>query len=363
MLDERHQLPQKRSNRMNMRILETQRLILRLFQMTDIDDMTAINADPKVCEFLPSLGTREQTAAVIQRIIEHEQQKGFSLYAVELKATHEMIGWIGLITPSFEAHFTPAVEIGWRLASRCWNQGYATEGAKAILDYAFTTLGLCEIVSFTAEGNLASRRVMEKIGLQHDPKDDFNHPKLPGHNLERHVLYRLNRSEYLTRQFVFNPLTNADLNLLSQWFAKPHVKEWWSDALTPSELNEKYGNRIGDTIVCPHIVYLDEKPIAFIQYYWATKVGEGWWLEEDDNTVGIDQFIGEEDYLSQGYGTMLIKQFIKFLYQQHPKIKKIITEVDPNNLRAKRCYEKVGFRSIGIIDTPDGSAIKLEFQQ
>lgn len=248
-----------------------------------------------------------------------------------MKATHEMIGWIGLMTPSFEAHFTPAVEVGWRLASRCWNQGYATEEAKAVLDYAFITLQLDEVISFTAEANLASRRVMEKIGLQHSSKDDFNHPKLPGHYLEKHVLYRLKRSEYLTSRFAFNPLTNADLNLLGQWFAKPHVKEWWSDALTPNEINEKYGNRIGDTIVCPYIVFLDEKPIAFIQYYWATKVGEGWWPEEDDNTVGIDQFIGEEDYLNKGYGTLLIKQFITFLYQQHPKIKKIITEVDANN--------------------------------
>lgn len=95
-----------------MKILETQRLILRLFQMTDLDAMAAIDADPKVCEFLPALGTRENTTADIQRIIDHEQQKGFSLYAVELKTTHEMIGWVGLITPSFEAHFTPAVEIG-----------------------------------------------------------------------------------------------------------------------------------------------------------------------------------------------------------------------------------------------------------
>lgn len=184
----------------SMKILETKRLILRSLQMTDLDSMAAIDADPKVCEFLPALGTRDNTAANIQRIISHEQQKGYSLYAVELKTTHEMIGWIGLLTPSFEAHFTPAVEIGWRLASQHWNQGYATEGAKAVLDYALTTLGLEEIVSFTVKNNLASRRVMEKIGLHRAPKDDFNHPRLPGHKLEKHVLYRLTRSEYLSRQ-------------------------------------------------------------------------------------------------------------------------------------------------------------------
>ena len=180
-----------------MKILETQRLILRSFQMTDLDAMAAIDADPKVYEFLPAIGTRENTAAGIQRIMDHEEQKGFSLYAVELKTTHEMIGWIGLMTPSFEAHFTPAIEIGWRLASQHWNTGYATEGAKAVLDYAFTTLGLEEVVSFTTRNNIASRRVMEKIGLHHNLRDDFNHPKLPGHRLEEHVLYRITHSAYL----------------------------------------------------------------------------------------------------------------------------------------------------------------------
>ncbi|OJY46265.1 MAG: hypothetical protein BGO90_03295 [Legionella sp. 40-6] len=174
------------------------------------------------------------------------------------------------------------------------------------------------------------------------------------------MLYRLNRSEYLARQFVFRPLTKTDLNLLCQWFAKPHVREWWTDALTPDEINEKYGNRIGGTVVCPYIACLAEKPIAFIQYYWASKVGEGWWPDEDTSTVGIDQFIGEETLLNQGYGTALIQQFIAFL-GQNSGIKKIITEVDPNNLRAKRCYEKVGFQTVGIIDTPDGRAIKLEW--
>jgi RimJ/RimL family protein N-acetyltransferase len=86
---------------------------------------------------------------------------------------------LGLITPSFESDFTPAVEMGWRLASRHWNKGYATEGEKAVLAYAFTHLNLEEVVSFTVTHNQASRRVMEKIGLQHNPKDDFDHPKLP----------------------------------------------------------------------------------------------------------------------------------------------------------------------------------------
>ena len=97
-----------------MKILETNHLILRTFDTTDLDAMAAINSDLKVCEFLPTIGTHASTEAGIKRMIQHQLERGFSLYAVELKTTHEMIGWIGLMTPSFEAHFTPAIEIGWR---------------------------------------------------------------------------------------------------------------------------------------------------------------------------------------------------------------------------------------------------------
>ena len=112
-----------------------------------------------------------------------------------------MIGFLGLIPPSFEAHFTPAIEIGWRLASLHWNKGYATEGARAVLDYAFKQLKLDEIVSFTVPHNLASRRVMEKIGMHHNPNDDFDHPKLDQNSpLKRHVLYRIAKIDYLNQQ-------------------------------------------------------------------------------------------------------------------------------------------------------------------
>ncbi|BCZ97697.1 GNAT family N-acetyltransferase [Legionella pneumophila serogroup 1] len=181
-----------------MNILETQRLILRTFEEHDLDAMAAIDQDPKVCEYLPRIGNREATYGLMQRIMKHYQEKGFSLYAVVLKTTGEMIGFLGLITPSFEAHFTPTVEIGWRLSSKHWNKGYATEGAKAVLHYAFTELNLPQIVSFTTVNNQASRRVMEKIGLRHNSLDDFDHPKLENDSpLKRHVLYRLSRADYL----------------------------------------------------------------------------------------------------------------------------------------------------------------------
>jgi RimJ/RimL family protein N-acetyltransferase len=115
---------------------------------------------------------------------------------VEAPGVAPFIGWVGLARPRFEAHFTPCVEIGWRLAAAFWNQGYATEGAREALRFGWelSSPRLEEIVAFTVPGNVRSRRVMEKIGMRHDVGDDFDHPVLPeGHSLRRHVLYRIGR--------------------------------------------------------------------------------------------------------------------------------------------------------------------------
>lgn len=142
----------------------------------------------------PSTLTEAETVALLDRIGAHFQTHGWGLWAAELTATAQCIGFIGLSVPRFQAHFTPCVEIGWRLAAEHWNQGLATEGALAALRYGFDTLGLEEIVSFTVAANLPSRRVMEKIGMRRDPADDFAHPNLPAdHPLSLHVLYRLRR--------------------------------------------------------------------------------------------------------------------------------------------------------------------------
>jgi len=183
-----------------MKRLETNRLILRSWRDDDLDSMVAINQDPTVCQYFPELGNRDTTLTLIDRIIKHDEAHGFSLYAVEMKATEEMIGFLGLMTPSFEAHFTPAMEIGWRLSSQHWNQGLATEGAKAVLGHAFTDLNSEEIVSFTVINNHASRRVMEKIGMKHNSADDFDHPKLGEKSpLRRHVLYRLSKKDWFMK--------------------------------------------------------------------------------------------------------------------------------------------------------------------
>jgi len=171
--------------------LTTDRLLLRQWQAIDRDAFVAINQDPAVMRWLgPSL-TEAQSDAFCERIQTSWQSNGFGLFAVERHDTPGFIGYIGLAVPRFEAPFMPCVEIGWRLARAHWGHGLATEGARAVLDWAVYTLALPNIVSFTVRDNLPSRRVMAKIGLTHNPADDFDHPLLAADNpLRPHVLYR-----------------------------------------------------------------------------------------------------------------------------------------------------------------------------
>lgn len=176
------------------RELRTERLLLRRWCAADRDAFAALNADPRVMEFFPATLSAEETDAVLTRIEAHFEQHGFGLWAVEVVGVAPLAGFIGLNIPRFEAHFTPCVEIGWRLAAEYWGRGLATEGASAVLAFGFEALGLAEIVSLTTEVNLRSRRVMEKLGMTRSPSDDFDHPLLPEqHWLSRHVLYRLAR--------------------------------------------------------------------------------------------------------------------------------------------------------------------------
>jgi RimJ/RimL family protein N-acetyltransferase len=172
--------------------LRTARLLLRHWRAEDREPFAAINADAQVAAYLPAPLTRDQSDALAARIEAHFVRHGFGLWAVEVPGAAPFIGFVGLSVPTFEAHFTPCVEVGWRLAPSFWRQGYATEAARASLALGFGVLGLAEIVSFTVPANRPSRRVMEKIGMTHDPADDFDHPALPaGHPLRRHVLYRI----------------------------------------------------------------------------------------------------------------------------------------------------------------------------
>jgi RimJ/RimL family protein N-acetyltransferase len=142
----------------------------------------------------PSTLSRQESDALVERVEATFQQRGFGPWAVEVLGVAPFIGFVGLSIPRFQAHFTPCVEIGWRIAAQYWNCGYATEAARGALRAGFEVFQLKEIVSLTVPANLASRRVMEKIGMRHDEADDFDHPSFPdGHPLKRHVLYRILR--------------------------------------------------------------------------------------------------------------------------------------------------------------------------
>jgi RimJ/RimL family protein N-acetyltransferase len=175
--------------------LHTDRLLLLRWRVSDQGPFARLNADPRVMEYFPATLTPAESDTMIGRIEAHFNRYGFGLWALELRDTGEFIGFTGLNVPTFKTHFTPCIEIGWRLVFDYWGRGLATEAARSVLHHAFATLGLKEVVSFTAAINHRSRSVMEKLGMTHNPSDDFDHPNLPaGHPLLHHVLYRLRAS-------------------------------------------------------------------------------------------------------------------------------------------------------------------------
>lgn len=185
-------------------VLTTERLVLRGWRDVDADPYTALNADPYVMEHFPSTLTSDQSVEMIDRMTQSWRVRGYGLWAVEVVPaasggdvgrTGGFIGFVGLASPTWEMPFTPCVEVGWRLARHAWGHGYAPEAARVALTWGFANVDLPgdEIVSFTTAGNTKSRRVMEKIGMHHDPADDFDHPLLPHWEHKRHVLYRIGR--------------------------------------------------------------------------------------------------------------------------------------------------------------------------
>jgi len=178
-------------------MIRTERLILREWRDSDFEPFAAMNGDRRVMEFLPAPLERSASDAFAIRIRDEFASRRFGKWAVEAPGVAPFIGYIGLSVPNFTAFFTPCVEIGWRLAFNQWGKGYATEGAKAAIDYGFKKAGLKEIVSFTVPSNVRSVRIMEKLGMKRNPAEDFDHPALPvGHKLRRHVLYRIRSSKF-----------------------------------------------------------------------------------------------------------------------------------------------------------------------
>ena len=191
--------------------LTTPRLRLRPWTDDDLEPMVAICTDPEVMRWFPRPNTREEVVALLARQRAHLAAGGPGLFAAERLADSALLGFVGLARPSFEAPFTPCVEVGWRLTREAWGHGYATEAARVVLRHGFTTLGLDEVVSFTSVGNLPSQAVMQRLGMHHDAADDFDHPRLPEtHPLRRHVLYRLTAEEWRSTQ---DPATSSGASL------------------------------------------------------------------------------------------------------------------------------------------------------
>ncbi|MBI3230811.1 MAG: GNAT family N-acetyltransferase [Burkholderiales bacterium] len=181
--------------------LKTARLHLRPWQASDHAPFAALNADPEVMRYFPATLDSAASAAFIHNTHQHFARYGWGLWAVEIlhgPDAGDFIGFVGLSVPKRQFAFSPCVEIGWRLAQRYWRRGYASEAARTVLEFGFKELDLAEIVSFTSVLNVPSRAVMEKIGL-HNQQQDFDHPALPdGHALQRHCLYALQKSAWLT---------------------------------------------------------------------------------------------------------------------------------------------------------------------
>jgi RimJ/RimL family protein N-acetyltransferase len=176
--------------------LTTDRLRLRQWGEDDLAPFAALNRDPEVMHYFSRQLTREESDRLASYIAGMIDLHGWGLWAVEVQGGAPFIGFVGLNEPEFDAHFTPATEVGWRLHRDHWGHGYATEAAAAALTFAFEELQLAEVVSFTTAGNGRSRRVMERLGMTCDPSDDFDHPSVPDGPLRRHVLYRIGREQW-----------------------------------------------------------------------------------------------------------------------------------------------------------------------
>lgn len=172
--------------------LRTPRVLLRQWKDSDSDAWAAMNADPQVRRYFPAVLSRTEAQAEADRIRSAIAQRGWGMWALEVPGVHSFAGFVGLNVPGFEAPWMPAVEIGWRLACAAWHKGYATEGAAAALNFAFTHLELPQVVAMSVPANAPSHNVMERLGMLRDPGADFDHPRVPIDSpLKRHILHRI----------------------------------------------------------------------------------------------------------------------------------------------------------------------------
>jgi RimJ/RimL family protein N-acetyltransferase len=177
--------------------LTTERLLVRPWHDADRAFYAALNTDPVVMHFEPHTLTRAESDARLDEIAALQERGGLGLFTSERRASGELLGCTVVVPMALGLDFASATEIGWRLKPSAWGQGFATEAARALAECAFRVLALSELVSFAAAGNAPSRAVMRRLGMRHDPADDFDHPLMPvGSRLRPQVLYRLAADGY-----------------------------------------------------------------------------------------------------------------------------------------------------------------------
>ena len=173
-------------------MIETERLNLRQWEDKDRERFFEIDTNPEVRKYFPKIPTKKESDEFIDRCMKDIEKNRYGFFAAEIRDTETLIGVIGISDVKFDASFTPATEIGWRLGKDYWGKGFATEGAKALLSFAFDFFKKKEIVAFTSKDNAPSIRVMERIGMTRDMNGNFMHPNVdPSSELAEHVLYRL----------------------------------------------------------------------------------------------------------------------------------------------------------------------------
>lgn len=160
----------------------------------------------------------------------------------------------------------------------------------------------------------------------------------------------------------FEALNAANYKLLKKWLAAPHIQEFWGKGETWDVSASKYLSLINTASVKPFLIYIDKTAVGYIQYYWAHLVGDGWWEDYPPDVVGCDQFVGELNFLGKGFGEKVLSQFLKKLFSDN-SINRVIVDPSPENKRAIRCYEKVGFKSCGKVKTPDGLALLMDVRR
>lgn len=180
--------------------LKTQRLLLRQWKKDDLAEFSLLNSDPEVMEYLPNLLSEEESNNLADKIINLISENGWGFWAVEIISDNSFIGFVGLNEPKYELPVKPCVEVGWRLARKYWGNGYATEAGEASLEFAFESLNLNEVYSFTSVANKKSEAVMERLKLE-NLKSNFDHLSIPVSSKYReHVLYKIDKANWLKNQ-------------------------------------------------------------------------------------------------------------------------------------------------------------------